>query len=70
MVATYANNGIIKHYRKTEDFKDHKYPKKHAKDYKSPVVSWHSTREEVTLEDAKGNPVHTWKVICEEKKEK
>ena len=31
MVATYANNGIIKHYRKTDDFKSNKYPKKTCK---------------------------------------
>lgn len=67
MVAEYANNGIIKYYRKTEDFKDSKYPRKHSTEYKSPVVSWTSTKEAITLEDAKGNTIHTWKVICGKK---
>ena len=39
MVAEYANNGIVKYYRKTEDFNDSKYPRKHVTHYKSPVVS-------------------------------
>ena len=70
MVATYANNGIIKHYRKTDDFKSNKYPKKHAKDYRSPVVAWRSTREPLVIEDAKGNNINTWKVVCNKNKER
>ena len=70
MVAEYANNGIIKHYRKTEDFKRSKYPTKHVKDYKSPVVAWKSSREPITIKDAKGNNVDTWKVVCNKNKER
>ena len=44
--------------------------KKHAKDYRSPVVAWRSTREPLVIEDAKGNNINTWKVVCNKNKER